>query len=111
MADLPNPAPAVTHRTDDSLGPADRSSKCRLTTCRRFEQSVIPDLGAGPRTRHFNCSIAVACSEWLVEHEAGYLLAECAAGVDVNDRVLAREDAAHAGFVRGGLEATEVPGY
>jgi hypothetical protein len=55
--------------------------------------------------------VALACAETLIKNEPGYLLAKNAPGVDIDARVLTREDAAHAGFVCSGLKAAEAPSH
>jgi hypothetical protein len=47
----------------------------------------------------------------VVEHEAGHVAAELLAGHEVDHGVLTGEDPAEGGFVGGGLEAAEGPGY
>jgi hypothetical protein len=55
--------------------------------------------------------VALACAETLIKNEPGYLFAKRAPGIDIDARVLTREDAAHAGFVCGGLKAAEAPSH
>ena len=47
----------------------------------------------------------------VAEHEAGHAVAELLAGHEVDHGVLTGEDPAEGGFVGGGLEAAEGPGY
>src|SRR5437773_2479260 len=62
-----------------------------------------------PRRMGASAGLGQAGGE-VVEDEAGDLGAEGLAGLVVEPGVLAGEDAAEPGFVRGGLEAAERPG-